>query len=341
MRQATIIDDGKKEDWDRFVLNHPDAISWHVYDWSKVLHDYHGLTYLPIAVYRGSEICGILPLYRVRTLRSGPALVSIPYVVAGGIVAEDEDAQRLLLDKAVRLSREMGSVPITLKQYRRRVAGSLQTDSGFYNLELNLLDGTEPIWTNLPERNKEMIERAAPDGLELDYPSRDLAAFCRALSRHQHRSGTPCHSRRWIRLLLATGMYDVALLRNNGRITAATLVKQFNQTVSFPLTCLPTGADADLPFAYRLYWELLQRLASEGIRIFHSGRIPNDRSVPEYRLGWGGDRYEYFYQYYGLRGKTETASKRGRARSLVGNCWKRLPRHAANLLAPAIIKQFP
>lgn len=341
MRRTVVIGDDKKADWDAFVFSHPDAISWHVYDWSKVLRSYYRLTYFPLAAYDAGEIRGILPLYQVRTIRSGSALVSIPYVVAGGIVAADEDAQQRLLDKAIELSRQMGSVPITLKQYRRRVAGNLRTDSGFYNRELDLTDGFDKIWTNLSDGNREMIESVRRDAPDLDYPSEDITGFHRVLSRHQHGLGTPSPSRRWIELLLATKMYSVALLKRGGQIVAGTLVKKFNHTVSFPYTCLPTPGCANLRFAYGLYWELLGQLAPEGIRVFHSGRIPKDQSVPEYRLGWGGNRCEYFYQYYGLQGKTETGSKRGRARSVAGSVWRWMPASLANLVSPPVIRQFP
>ncbi len=341
MSKATIIDDDRKADWDRFVLNHPDAISWHVYDWSKVLRDYYGLAYFPIAVCNGSEVRGVLPLYRVRTLRSGPALISIPYVVAGGIVAEDEQTQQLLLQKAIELSGEMGSIPITLKQYKTRVAGDLRTDAGFYNLELDLSGGVQRVWDDVLEINKELVDSTRHEKLDLEFPSDNVVGFYRTLSRHQHAWGVPTPSRRWIQLLLETGMYSVALLRRGERIVAGTLVKRFQHSASFPLTCLPTRDESQVRFAYRLYWELITQLAAEGTRTFHSGRIPKDDSVPRYRLGWGGNRREYFYQYYGLRGKTETGNKRGRARRFIESTWRRMPRRLANLLSPSIIKEFP
>ena len=152
MLKAIIIDDSRKASWDDFVMRHPDAIAWHVYDWWKVLHGYYGLEYFPIAAMDGAEVRGILPLYRVRTFRSGTALISIPYVVAGGIVADDAEAEHLLLEEALRLSRSMGDAPVTLKQYRHRVAGDLHTDQGFYNLELAIGDGLRTSGTISPRK---------------------------------------------------------------------------------------------------------------------------------------------------------------------------------------------
>lgn len=341
MTNATIIDESRKAEWDDFVLNCPGAISWHVYDWSNVLRDYYGLAFFPIAVGNGSRLRGVLPLYRVRTLRSGMALISIPYVVAGGIIAEDEHAQRLLLERAIDLSSEMGSIPITLKQYGKPIPGDLKTDAGFYNRELDLSVGVERLWDGLADVNKERIGGTRHEKLSVEAPSDDLAAFYRTLSHHQRNCGVPTPSQRWVQLLLGTGMYSIALLKKGDQIVTATLVKRFRNGASFPLTCLPTRDEDQIRFAYRLYWDLIVRLADEGIQTFHSGRIPQNDSVPQYRLGWGGRRHEYFYQYHALHGKTETGNKRGRARRFVESAWRHMPRGLANFISPPIVKEFP
>ena len=66
------------------------SISWHVYDWHLVLRKYYDLQFFPIVACDGVRIHGVLPLYLVRTFRSGTGLVSIPYFVAGGIVADND-----------------------------------------------------------------------------------------------------------------------------------------------------------------------------------------------------------------------------------------------------------
>ncbi|MCE9556636.1 MAG: hypothetical protein K8T91_25080 [Planctomycetes bacterium] len=341
MLQATVIDDRHKAAWDAFVHRHPGTIAWHLYDWSNVLRTYYGTTFHPIAALEGDEIRAILPLYRVRTLRTGVSLVSIPYVVAGGIVADDEQAERLVLEESVRLSQSMGSPSIALKQYGHCVAGDLRTDGGYYNQELSLSAGAAQVWKNLPVTLQESIESISETGLQLDYPSTDVAAFHLALSRHQRAGGVPAPSRRWIELLLGSKLYQMALLRSGGRVVAGTMLKVFRQTASFPYTCVAQRGDVGVNWARRFYWEMIKRLSAEGFQIVHSGRIPNNGAVPAYRLGWGGERREYYYQYYGLQGKTESGSKRGRSRAVVEAVWRRMPLTLANLLSPPLLRQYP
>jgi hypothetical protein len=64
--------------------------------------------------------------------------------------------------------------------------------------------------------------------------------------------------------------------------------------------------------------------------------------VDNYRLGWGGTKYPYYYQYYpDTGGATEFAQKRSRKRELIETVWKRLPLTVAAQLGPFVVRQFP
>lgn len=339
--QAVVVEEKNKADWDRFVECSPKVISWHIYDWFKVPAAYYGLDYYPLAVYDGGEVRGILPLYRVRTLRTGPALISVPYVVAGGIVAETREIEQALLQRAVEMSEEMGSIPITLKQYKEKVDGDFTTDESYYNRELTLTPDIDDLWNRISEHNREQIQLTEGENYTFEYPSQDFDGFYRALLQHHRIAGVPAPTRKWVRHLRDTGLYVVALLKRGNTVLAASMAKEFKDTVSFPFTSLPSPNPADEKYAYRLTWELLKDLAGRGIRIAHSGRIPDSEDVPQYRLGWGGEKNRYYYQYYGYSGKTESSSKRGSRRDLFKTVWRRTPIALSQLVGGVINKQFP
>jgi hypothetical protein len=162
------------------------------------------------------------------------------------------------------------------------------------------------------------------------------------LLRDQHSAGVPCVSRAWVQALFDTGSYEIALLRHQGEVVAATMAKKFRRTVSFPFSCVRDRSEQTQLFAYNLYWRLITQLASEGITIVHSGRIPKTDAAPPFRLGWGGTRYSYYYQYHGVQAaQTEFSSKRGSKRQLVEKMWKRMPLAVAGILGPAVARQFP
>lgn len=340
--RTVIIDDSGKKDWEQYIRDNPFSIAWQSYDWSLLLKKHYPVEFYPIAALDGMEIRGVLPLYRLKAFSNRDVLISVPYAVAGGIVADHDQAAQALLEKARELSGTYNDCAVTFKQYKKRIPGLAGADDNFYNSELNIGRNSDEIWKGLAERNKQMVEDASRYELTLDYPSLDVRAFYRLLLRHHHLRGVPCVSRKWIEDLIAFKMYSLALLKKGNELVAATMIKEFKDTVSFPFTCAPDASDRSMMFASKLYWLLIRRFAEEGMRIVHSGRIPNNDEADPYRLGWGGTRHQYYYQYLPDAGmKTEFDRKRGKKRKIIEACWRRLPGGMTAFLGPRIVKYFP
>lgn len=339
---ASLISDDRREEWNRFVERHPDALSWHGYDWSRFLASHYRVQFLPLAALEAGEIRGVLPLYRISTRRTGPMLVSIPYFVAGGAVADDPQAREVLVQEALALAKAHGELPLFLKTYRDPSPGPFVRDSSFFNRELDVSVGIDAVWEGMAPENRERIEASAELPVAVEYPSTRVAEFYDLMARHEHALGRPWVSKRWLASLLETGMYAPAVLTLRGRPAAGTLVKRYKDTASFPLTCVRSHDDETLTLAFRLYWELMRTLAADGVRICHSGRIPDDGSVPAYRLGWGGTPYRYHYEYHRRdQAKTDGQVRSGSLRGSFERVWPYVPRPLAGLVAPAIVKQFP
>jgi hypothetical protein len=341
--EAIVVGEEKRNAWEDFILECPRSVAWQSYDWSRVLRKSYNVDFYPIAAVEGGRIHGILPLYRMKGgLLRKERLISVPFAVAGGISCESEEAARLLFEKAHSLSGNGNSSGITLKHYKYGLDAGLRTDDSFYNRELRLSSGTEALLEGLDEENRAGIEAAENHGLKLEYPSGDIMGFYRLLFRYNHMMGVPCVSFGWIRDLIDFGMYSVALAKTGTTISAGTLVKEFKDTVSFPFTSIPNFSRQSVASAYGLYWKLIVRFAGEGKEIFHSGRIPEMGDASAFRLGWGGTKYKYFYQYFPYTGtRTEYSNKRGSKRKLFESCWKKMPAFSARLIGPHIVKQFP
>lgn len=340
--EVVLISENEKKRWASFLEDNRFAIAWQSYEWREVLKRHYRFEFFPLAACDSGRIVGVLPLYRIRTAFGKDSLVSVPYAVAGGVVSCNEEAQSLLIGKAIEISKKYDSCKIILKQYKMRMSGDLLTDEDFYNRELDLTQGPEKLERGFADRNREMIGSTKDNRLVLEYPSDDVNVFHGLLLRHLHARGIPCVSKGWIEDLLRFKMYSIAILKSNGRPVAGTLVKEFKKTVSFPFTCLRRSRTEDNRLAYRLYWDLIQCYCCKGFEIFHSGRIPGNDVTDDFRLGWGGTKHAYYYQRYpNLRGTTNTAVQRGSKREGLERCWKLLPRSVAGAIGPLVVRMFP
>jgi hypothetical protein len=339
---VVLIDDARKSEWEEYLYQNPFSIAWQSYDWCNVLRRHYRFEFFPFAAIDRSRICGIFPLYRMTSRFSKDSLISVPHAVAGGIVADHEEAQELLLHNAIQLSRKYGNCPITLKQYKIKMPGDLRVDENYYNRELTLTDDLDSLRATFSDNNRKKIAEAEKYNPVLEYPSPEIATFFDFLLFSQRRKGIPCVSRRWIEDLVKFKMYSIAFLSVKHSIVAATMVKEFKDTVSFPFSCASQQDGKESLFLFSLYWHLIALFASRGKAIFHSGRIPVSDETDDYRLGWGGHKYAYYYQYYpkGI-GMTEFGKRRGKKRKIMEMCFKHLPIGVAEIIGPHVVKRFP
>ncbi len=332
----------ERQIWDNFVMQEPNAIAWHLFEWSDLVEKHFGTRFFPIAAEDNSGVAGILRLYFTKPLIGKARMISVPHAVAGGILSDSNPAVRALLQKAVELSDDLGAVGITLKQYKIRIEADLSLDDNYYNKELSLEGGPENVWNRISENNREMVLKIESHNLRFEHPAEELGDFYRSLLKHHRRKGIPCVSKAWISDLIDLGMYSTAVVKRDGRIVAGTMVKTFKDTVSLPFTFVLGEDLSDHLPAYQLYWDLIKKYSSDGFRIYHSGRIPASDEVDRYRLGWGGKLYNYYYQYYPRRNQvTEFSRKRSWKRELFSSLWRIMPSRISSILGPTIIKQFP
>lgn len=341
--RARVLKTGESQNWDEFVMKEPYAIAWQLFEWSLLVDRHYGAQFYPLVIEEDDKIVGILPLYRIKPLKGSPRMISVPHAVAGGILAEAPQVRKALLDAAVKIGTDCGAQGLTLKQYKLKLEGELTTDDNYYNRELDLSGSTAAVWERITQENRNAILATKGVPLILEHPAGDLTSFYRYLLRHHRRKGVPCVSQQWVRDLVDLGMYSAAVLKRDKQIVAATMVKEFKDTVSFPFTCSSGDTRTDHLPVYRLYWELMTKYSEMGYRICHSGRIPKTDDVDPYRLGWGGTKHPYYYQYYPPHDQktTEFAHKHSWKRNLFSSAWKLIPLPMAGFLGPYVVRQFP
>ena len=339
--EIKIIEEKLKRQWEEYVEKKP-TIAWQSYEWSTVVKKHYKVGFFPIAAFNRSEICGILPLYLIKNILGKSQLISVPYAVAGGIVADDPETESLLLQKAKELYERYHCSNITFKQYKTKINSDLRIDDNFYNRELDLSKSLDEMWKNLGEKNKKQIDATKRYDLKLIHPCNEIDRFYDLLLMHNKHSGIPCVSKKWIKDLIAFDMYSIAFLKMKNTTVAATMVKEHKKTVSFPFTSLPDMKAESMSFAYTLNWKLIERFKEQGKEIFHSGRIPKTDQTYEYRLGWGGKKYGYYYQYYpNTLSFAEYSRKRGRKREILTFLWKKFPVWVTRLIGPYVVKHYP
>ena len=97
-----IVDaaDADKQRWDEYVLRNPAATFFHRFGWRNVLSQAFGHRAHYLIAEREGRVVGVLPLGEIKSLLFGHSLISTPFCVVGGAVADDDQARDALIDAA-------------------------------------------------------------------------------------------------------------------------------------------------------------------------------------------------------------------------------------------------
>ena len=78
------------EAWDSYVRAHEGASVYHLAAWRDVIESVFGRDTHYLAAERDGELCGVLPMVRLKSRAFGDFLVSMPYVNYGGVLADGQ-----------------------------------------------------------------------------------------------------------------------------------------------------------------------------------------------------------------------------------------------------------
>ena len=92
--------------WDQFVDSHPGATVYHTSAWGRIIRDAGNYEPCFLTLRDGDRLRGLLPLLYVKSRLTGNRLVSLPFSDVCYPLTDGPEADCLLLERALELSRE-------------------------------------------------------------------------------------------------------------------------------------------------------------------------------------------------------------------------------------------
>ncbi|HTU89673.1 MAG TPA: FemAB family XrtA/PEP-CTERM system-associated protein [Gemmataceae bacterium] len=319
------------------------SLSRHL-NWLLVLEQ--GLRHAPylLEVRDGERTTGLLPLAYVRSLLFGRYLVSLPYLNSNGVLADDGDSRRLLIDRAVQLADELRVRHLELRHEQAiehpALTGQLTSK---VHMRLPLPDFPGPLWEQLPAKVRNQVRKGEKSGLAVAWGGVELLPeFYAVFSRNMRDLGTPVYGRRLFAAILQhfpneaelcvvrTGQTPVAaalLLHGKGvtEVPSASSLREHNSTCANML----------------LYWNLLDRAVQRGQAVFDFGRSTVDCGTYKFKKQWGAVAEPAVWQYYVRQGSAgDLRPDNPRYQRLI-HLWQRLPVRLTRWIGPAIVRGIP
>ncbi|RME35688.1 MAG: peptidoglycan bridge formation protein FemAB, partial [Gammaproteobacteria bacterium] len=150
--------------WDAYVNAHPDGTFFHLSGWREVLEEglRHETRYL--CAWEGDSLKGLLPLARVRSRLFGDALISTPFCVYGGVLADDEETGRQLEDHAAGLAEDLNVDYLELRNLQRQ-REDWPTKDLYVTFRKAIEPDEEANMKAIPRKQRAMVRKGIKAGL--------------------------------------------------------------------------------------------------------------------------------------------------------------------------------
>jgi serine/alanine adding enzyme len=330
------------DEWDRYVHGHPTASVYHLAAWRDLIQRvFRRETYYLLARDR-TQVRGVLPLVRLKSLTFGDFLVSLPYVSYGGVLADGDATAKLLIADACNLARDLGVAHAELRHVQNCSELPARTDK--VSMHLPLSGNSEALWKELGAKRRAQINRPLKEGAKCTLGGEELVEHFYAVFSVKYRDlGVPVYPLKWFRSLLQTfpELARVFVVHVNGQPVAASIVIGFKGRLEVPWASSRRAADRYGVNMY-LYWNMIKYAIDQGFSVFDFGRSTEGSGTWRFKKQWGAEPVQLYWHYW-MRDNSEipqlnSANPKYQAAVAV---WRKLPVWMTNRLGPRIVRNLP
>jgi len=330
--------------WDAYVDAHPLGSVFHATAWHDVVREVFGHESLYLQARRGRAVVGVLPLFLVKSRLAGRLLVSVPYGVAGGVLAGDDEASAALIRSARSLVHEAGASLLDLRS-REAVCPGLTTVDRYVTFERELPDSVSDVLGWLPRKAR----AAARNGrdkykLTVSWDVHDLPTVWRLYTINMRRIGSLAYPfALFDRLASHHGLNTwVSLIRRDGEPVAGLVTLRDKDRV-MPYFFGATQAARTCSAANFAYLMLMERAVACGYRVFDFGRSRVDnRGSYEFKRLHGFSPRPLHYQCFVPGGVAAPNLSPSNPRyRLARRIWPRLPLALTQWLSARLTRHVP
>ncbi len=332
--------EGDADRWDAFVKAHPDGTFFHLSGWRRVLERALGHRTRYLVAERAGRLSGVLPLGRIRSLLFGDSLVSTPFCVYGGILADDDVTRAALAASARELAENLRVDYLELR-HRERMLPDWPCKDLYVTFRKEISPDPEVNLKAIPRRQRAMIRKGISNGLvgEVDpNPER----LYRIYSESVRNLGTPVFPKRLFRTLREEfGDACEMLTVSSGDAAVASVMSFYFRDEVLPYYGGGLAAARDLAANDFLYWDLMRRAAERGVRIYDYGRSKREVGSYRFKKHWGFEPQPLYYECHLVKARAipEVNPLNPKYRLMV-ETWKKLPLWLSRIVGPPIARNL-
>jgi FemAB-related protein (PEP-CTERM system-associated) len=283
--------------WTDYVLAHPEGSLFHTLEWRDVIRSVFGHEERYIVALRNGRIAGILPLFFVKSWIFGKSVLSVPFGVYGGVVADGPEEVRALVAGAGDFARETGAEYVELR-HRKTIAPDLPETTLYQAFVAEVPKTREGCLLRIPRKARAEVRHAIKAGLVADFKARDLKELYQLFAINKRGHGSPIFPESLFQKLHRILGEKCLLLRvtKDGRTLSAVLSFVFKDTMMpYYSGSVPDAAQHSADNF--MYHALMEKASDLGLSHFDFGRSREGTGPYEFKRHQGFVPEPLHYQY--------------------------------------------
>lgn len=326
--------------WDKYVQEHVKGTFFHLSGWKYVVEKTYGHKMMYLAAYEGETLIGILPLGHIKSRLFGNALISSPFCVYGGAIADDSAIVSKLELAAAEEARKQQVDFLELRNLEK-TQEDWPVKELYVTFRKEMDSDPENNLKAIPRRQRRMVRQGIKANL-ISYIEDDVDSFFHIYSTSVRNHGTPVFPKSFFQNIKRTfnDKCEIRIVKKDNELVSAVMSFYFRDEV------LPYYGGG-LPVARKysafdfMYWDLMQTACQAGVRIFDYGRSKIGTGSYSFKKNWGFIPQPLPYQYCLINCKhVPEINPLNPKYQIFIKAWKTLPVPIANIIGPWLARNL-
>lgn len=326
------------EEWESYVISHPSGTIYHLPQWKEALEkSFHYKPYYLSARDENDKLCGIFPLFQIKSWLTGNRLVSLPFSHICGPIADSDQVLVTLINEAKKLCHTLRCHYIEIRMRendkgagtgipRREVGLKVSEHFSTHMLSLSQPD---IVWKEPDPSIRRAVRKARKDGVVIRKSdcAEGLRCFYKLNLKTKRKLGVPAHPFTFLFNIYEklNGLATLYLAEFEGKVIAGIIMMEFKDTVVYAY-----GASDDNYLVHRpnnlLIWTAIEGACQQGYKFFDFGRTSSaEQGLAAFKKRWGAQERNLAYYYYPHIPSSMALNETGLKYRLATSLWKRLP----------------
>ncbi|MBI2145785.1 peptidoglycan bridge formation glycyltransferase FemA/FemB family protein [Candidatus Woesearchaeota archaeon] len=339
-----------ESEYARYVEHHPRGTIEFLVGWRDLLQT--NFKFKPVYLIRKNSkevIDGVLPLSLAKSI-FGTRLVSLPYAVSAGVLADSEEALKELVSFAEELARteKVDFIEIRESEKATLYPASFRCSQSVFSFSLALSPDVDAVWKKLPKGSVRWgIKKAEKSGLTQRHGNSKeyLDDFYQLFLQTRKYRGVPAYPYSYLKGImdLFSDKARIYIADYNQKPVAGILLLYYKQEVRYAFAgAIPHPKILQLQPYHLLLWPAVKDACERGYTVFNFGGAAlttNDGGLYEFKKKWA-DKITPIESYVYTPKKKYVPPSESPLFKMAGKLWQHLPIPIVKAVSPYVIRQF-